>query len=254
MNLSGKVALVTGGAQKVGRILCLALARAGADIAMNYWRTEEDALKTKSEIESLNRRCLVLEDDITDIQQINRMMVKIEKEFNRLDILVHNAGNFNKCSFLEVTEEIWESSLGVNLKGPFFVSQAAAKLMLKNNSGRIIALVGNSYYENWPEFIPHTIAKTGLAKLMQSLAVALSPNIQCSAICPASFYVAEPGLTDCFMKKRGAKYRDGYIIENGIKIHKGNAEEVAELVVFLSGCSNYLNGAVIPIDGGKHAI
>ena len=76
--------------------------------------------------------------------QVNRMMAKIEKEFNRLDILVHNASNFNKCPFMEVTEEIWESSFGVNLKGPFFVSQA-------------------------------------VAKLMQSLAITLSPNIQCNA-------------------------------------------------------------------------
>jgi NAD(P)-dependent dehydrogenase (short-subunit alcohol dehydrogenase family) len=264
MNLSGKVAFITGGAQRVGKILCLALARAGADIAMNYWHTEEDAQKTKSEIESLNRRCLALEGDITDIQQVNRMMVKIEKEFNRLDILVHNASNYNQCPFMEVTEEIWESSFGVNLKGPFFVSQAAAKLMLKNGSGRIIALVGNSYYENWPNFIPHTIAKTGLAKLMQSLAITLSPNIQCNAICPAFIYPSyssEKVQTEFLMKKSSEKFQENSIIIRGenatkreIKIHKGNPEEVAELVVYLSGCSNCLNGAVIPIDGGKYAI
>jgi NAD(P)-dependent dehydrogenase (short-subunit alcohol dehydrogenase family) len=265
MNLSGKVAFVTGGAQRVGKILCLALARAGADIAMNYWHTEEDAQKTKSEIESLNRRCLALEGDITDIQQVNRMMAKIEKEFNRLDILVHNASNFNKCPFMEVTEEIWESSFGVNLKGPFFVSQAAAKLMLKNGSGRIIALVGNSYYENWPNYIPHTIAKTGLAKLMQSLAIALSPNIQCNAICPANIYLSESesDQSESLIKEKDAKFQEDYFNmdtsinfdASGIKIHKGgSAKEVAELVVYLSGCSNYLNGAVIPIDGGKYTI
>ena len=254
MNLLGKIALVTGGAQKVGRILCLALAGAGADIAMNYWHTEEDARKTKSEIESLNRKCLALECDITDIEQVNRMMEKIEKRFNRLDILIHNASNFNQYPFMEVTEEIWESSFGVNLKGPFFVSQAAAKLMLKNGSGRIIALVGNSYYENWPEFIPHTIAKTGLAKLMQSLAITLSPNIQCNAICPAFIYPSEGVQTESIMKKSGEKIQGDYMVISGIKIHKGNPEEVAELVVYLSGCSNYLNGAVIPIDGGKYAI
>lgn len=254
MDLSGKVALVSGGAQRVGRFLCLALARAGADIVMNYWHTEEDAQRTQSEIESLNRRCLPVEADITEIKQIHSMMAEIEKEFNRLDILVHNASNFNQCPFLEVTDEIWESSFGVNLKGPFFLSQAAAKLMLRNGSGRIIALIGNSYYENWPDFIPHAIAKTGLAKLMQGLAIALSPNIQCNAICPASFYPAENGQHETIRKKRGDEYQEDFIISRGVKLHRGTPEEVAELVVYLSGCSNYLNGAVIPIDGGKYAI
>ena len=254
MNLSGKVALVTGGAQRAGRFFSLALARAGADIVMNYLGTEEDAQKTKSEIESLNRRCLPIEADITEIKQINRMITEIEKEFNRLDILIHNASNYNQCPFMEVTEEIWESSFGVNLKGPFFLSQAAAKLMLKNGSGRIIALIGNTYYENRPDFIPHIIAKTGLAKLIQSLAVTLSPSIQCNAICPATFYPSEKGQTEHAMKERGEEFIDQgkYIKMRGVKIYKGNPEEVAELIVYLAGCSDYLNGAVIPIDGGKH--
>ena len=144
------------------------------------------------------------------------------------------------------------------------MSQAAAKLMLKNGSGRIIALVGNSYYENWPNYTPHTIAKTGLAKLMQSLAITLSPNIQCNAICPASIYPSESekDQSESLIKEKDAKFQEDFTIINtntnfdasGIKIHKGSAKEVAELVVYLSGCSNYLNGAVIPIDGGKYTI
>lgn len=236
----------------MGRMLCIALAGAGADIVMNYWRTEEDAQKTKTEIESLGRRCLAVEADVTDVRQISDMMGRVEMEFSRLDILVNNASNFNQCPFLEVTEEIWESSVGVNLKAPFFVSQAAAKLMLKNGSGRIIALVGNSYYENWPDFIPHAAAKTGHAKLMQSMAIALSPKIQCNAICPASVYPSEEGTY--VMETRGEKLEDGYVNIGGLLLHKGTTEEVAELVVYLSGCSNYLTGAVIPLNGGKSVL
>lgn len=254
MDLSGKVALVTGGAQRAGRIFSIALAKAGADIVINHLGSKEDAEKTKSEIENLNHRCLQIEADISNIKQGSYMIKQIEKEFGRLDILVHNASNFNLSPFDKVTEEIWDSSFDVNLKGPFFLSQAAAKLMLENGCGRIIALVGNSYYENWPEFIPHTIAKTGLVKMIQSLAVTLSPYIQCNAICPASFLPAEEDKHLVTMKERNEEFTEEgkFIMTRGIKIHKGNAEEVAELIVFLAGCSDYINGTVIPIDGGKH--
>jgi NAD(P)-dependent dehydrogenase (short-subunit alcohol dehydrogenase family) len=89
---------------------------------------------------------------------------------------------------------------------------------------------------------------------MESLAVALSPKIQCNAICPASFLPAEEGQTATISGARGDRHRDDAIITKGITIHRGTPEEVAELVVYLSGCSGYVNGAVIPIDGGKHVI
>lgn len=260
MILEGKVALVTGGAQRVGKVLCLALARAGADIVMNYWRTEEDAQKTKADIESLGRRCLAIECDITDIGQAQSMITEVEAEFGRLDILVHSASNYNIRPFLQVTEDIWESSLNVNLKGPFFLSQAAAKLMLKHGSGRIMALVGNSYYESWPDAIPHGVAKTGLVKLMQALAIALSPKIQCNAICPARILPSPAGQDMQVMRTRGDSLHDGESAEEkttrygNVVLREGTPEDVAELVVYLSGCSDYLTGAVIPIDGGKQAL
>jgi NAD(P)-dependent dehydrogenase (short-subunit alcohol dehydrogenase family) len=252
MDLSGKVALITGGAQRAGRYISLALARAGAHIVLNHYNTEKDAQITKADIEKLGRSCITIDTDINNITSSRAMIDEIEATFGRLDILVHNASNLNRCPFMEVTEEIWESSFGVNLKAPFFLSQAAVRLMMKNNAGRIIALVGNSYFENWPEFIPHSIAKTGLAKLMQSLAIALSPTIQCNAICPASFLDAEESKS--IRQTRGDDHKQEAIISKGISLHKGTPEEVAELVVYLASCSSYLNGTIIPIDGGKYAL
>lgn len=252
MDLSSKVALVTGGAQRVGRVLCLALARAGADIVINHWQTPQDAEHTKKEIEALGRRCLAVEADITNLEHIASMIRQVEDVFGHLDILVHNASNFNQKPFLEVTEEIWESSLRVNLKGPFFLSQAAARLMLQQGSGRIIAMIGNSNYENWPDFIPHTLAKGGLARLIQNLAVALSPHIQCNAICPAVIYPSAHGQDLHIMASRGESHAgERYERIRDTLVRRGTPEEVAELVVYLAGCSSYLNGAVIPIDGGK---
>ncbi len=116
-------------------------------------------------------------------------------------------------------------------------------------------MIGNSYYENWPDFIPHTIAKTGLAKMIQSLAIALSPHIQCNAICPAVIFPSEHGQDLRILSSRGEAHQDEHfeIIRDTV-LHRGNAEEVAELVLYLASCSNYLTGAVIPIDGGKSSL
>ena len=127
--------------------------------------------------------------------------------------------------------------------------------MMKNKSGRMVALIGNSYYENWPTFIPHSIAKTGLAKMMQGFAVALSPYIQCNAICPADILSSAGGLHIQQKKGEVMETQDADTLTiNGQILRRGNPQEVAELVVYLCGCSSYMNGAVIPLDGGKNCI
>lgn len=252
MRLDGKIALVTGGAMRVGRALSLALADAGADMVVNYYRTPKEAEETRRLIEAKGRRCLLVEADVSSIGEGRAMVGTIERDFGRLDILVHNAGNFNACPFEEVTEAVWDSSLNLILKGPFFLSQAAAKLMMKHKSGRIMAITGNSIYENWPDFVPHAIAKTGAAKLMQELAIAYSPYIQCNAICPGTVLRGDDGKDDAQRAKRGEASED--IVINGIHLFSGSPENLAELVVYLSGCSGFLTGQIISIDGGKTII
>ncbi len=252
MRLDGKIALVTGGALRVGRVLSLALADAGADVVINHYRTPKEAMETQRLIEAKGRRCLPVEADVSSIVEGRAMVDTIEKEFGRLDILVHNAGNFNFCPFEQVTEAVWDSSLNLILKGPFFLSQAAGRLMMKHKSGRIMAITGNSIYENWPDFIPHAIAKTGMGKLMQELAVAYSPYIQCNAICPGTILRGDDGKDDEQRAKRGESSDD--IIINGIRLFNGSPDDLAELVVYLSGCGGFLTGQVISIDGGKTII
>ena len=245
-DLKGKVALITGGNQRAGKLFSLTLAKAGADIAINYWKSDEDAIQTKKEIEALGRKCLMREIDNMDVKGMQGFVDEIEGTFGRLDILVHNAANYNHAPFLDVTEDHWDTSLGIILKGPFFLSQAASKLMMKNGGGRMIALIGNSNSEIWPDRIPHTIAKVGLMKMMENLAIALSPYIQCNCICPASFYKGRPGYE--------AKYDEEFHMLGEHKVRNGKVEYVAELVLYLATCSNYMNGAVIPLDGGKHLV
>ena len=256
MKLDNKVALVTGGAIRVGKIISRALAEAGADLVISYWGTEAEARETKAEIEAMGRRCMIYEANMRSIPQLQSLVKATEEEYGRLDILIHNASNFNEGPMSEVTEEIWDSSHEIILKGAFFLSQAADPLMMKHKSGRIIAMVGNSYYENWPIYIPHSIAKVGLVKLMECLAVTLSPYIQCTALCPATIMTSAAGGYSPVLQTRSETIDEEArtITVSGQKLVMGLPEQVAELIVYLSGCSNYMNGAVIPIDGGKHLL
>ena len=254
MDFSGKVVLITGGAEKAGRIFALEYAKAGADLVISHYRMPKEAEETKAEIEALGRRCLAVEANNRSIGQLQNLVKEIEAFYGRLDVIVHNASNFNDQPIEQVTEEIWDSSMEIILKGPFFLCQAAAPLMLKNGGGKMVAMIGNSYFENWPNFIPHSIAKVGLAKLMQLLAITYSPNIQCNAVCPASFLDSSSGSGILAARGEAVDPSANTITVNGVRLHRGNPYEVCELLLFLTGTNRYLNGAVVPIDAGKHLI
>ncbi len=256
MDLSNRVAMVTGGGVRVGKVISLRLAKAGADIVLNYIpMTKDETLETKKEIEALGRKCLAVEADMRNIPALRKMVEDTKSQFGRLDFLIHNASNFNDYPIQDITEEIWDSSQDIICKGAFFLSQAAIPLMMENKSGRMIAMIGNSYYENWPTFIAHSAAKVALAKVMQGFAIALSPYIQCNAICPADILSSAGGLHIQQMKGDVMADINSDTVEvNGQLLRRGNPEEVAELIEYLCGCSSYMNGAVIPIDGGKQCI
>lgn len=254
MKFDGKVVLITGGAEKAGKIFAIEFARAGADLVISHCNMPQQADQTKKEIEELGRKCLTVEADNRNVNQIKIMVDKIRSYYGRLDVIVHNASNFNDQPIEKVTEEVWNSSIEIILKGAFFLSQAAAPLMLESGGGKIIALIGNSYYENWPNFIPHSIAKVGLAKLMQLLAITYSPYIQCNALCPASFL--DSGSGDGILERRGEQLLNNgkSIMVNGVELYRGDSYDVAEALLFLASSSNYINGAVIPLDAGKSLI
>lgn len=259
--LAGRVVMITGGAERVGRVFSLALARVGASVVINHWRTAAAAESTAAEIRALGSECLIVEGDISDVPFTQHLVDVAVAKFGRLDVLVHNASNFFATPFLEVTEADFERSMGVNLKGPFFLSQAAARVMVKQGSGRILAMVGESYYESWPDYAAHCVAKVGLAKLMKVLAVTLSPVVQCNAICPASILPPDDRADLTLAAQRGEVWISGDGSSSSeapatdlSRLVQGTPDNVAELVVYLATCSNYLTGSVLTIDGGKSAI
>jgi NAD(P)-dependent dehydrogenase (short-subunit alcohol dehydrogenase family) len=232
-------------------VICQALAAAGADVAVNHLDRAAAARETVAAIEHCGRRAVALEADVSSTEQGRELVERTVAGLGRLDILVHNASTFVTRPFLDLTEEDFEASIGVGLRGPFFLSQAAARVMLEQGSGKIIALAGNSLYEAWPDYVSHALAKAGLARLMELLAVALSPTVQCLAIAPdrVLWTSAEHDHHQRGTRETGD---DGELVTlSGVRFRTGTADDVAHLVVELCQAGSYLSGAVIPLDGGK---
>jgi NAD(P)-dependent dehydrogenase (short-subunit alcohol dehydrogenase family) len=136
--LSGRVALVTGAAKRIGRFVALRLAAEGADVAIHYGRSEAEARDTVHEIEKLGQRAIAISADLTNVAQIQNLIDQAVSHFHRLDILVNNAANFLEAKFGSTTEQSWDASLDTNLKAPFFCAQAAAPHLAKSGKGIIV--------------------------------------------------------------------------------------------------------------------
>lgn len=253
IDLGGKVVLVTGGAQRVGRSISTAVAAAGADVIVNHWGVGVDAARTAREIEALGRRAVCVEADVSDPRAADALVRRSVEELGRIDVLIHNAGNSVFADFLEVSVEQFDASFDLFVRGPFFLSQSVAKVMLEQGGGKIIAIIGNSYYEAWPQRVGHTVAKSALARLVECMAVALSPTVQCVGVSPAQIMATDSGENLRVQESRGERTEGGTITtRGGTSFLKGSEEDLAELITYLCGSTAYLNGAVIPLDGGKH--
>jgi NAD(P)-dependent dehydrogenase (short-subunit alcohol dehydrogenase family) len=247
MRLNDKTAIVTGARRGIGRATALALAREGANVVVSD-TNQEDCQKVVDEIEELGRKGLALKCDVSSSDEVDSMVKRTVAEFGRVDILVNNAGILAFKPFLDLTDEDWDRTLSVNLKGQFLCARAASKEMIKNKWGRIINIASISSGGcgiAFPLIAHYTASKGGVIALTEALALELTPQgINVSAICP--------GAIDTDMAK-GVK-EGGQLAQVLARIPKGRLgqpEEIANLAVFLaSGESDYISGAAIVIDGG----
>jgi len=247
MKLDNKTAIVTGARRGIGRAIALALAKEGANVVVSDV-SQEDCQKVATEIEGIGRRGLALKCNVTSKAEVEGMVRATVAEFGRVDILVNNAGIISFKPFLELTEEDWDNTLNVNLKGQFLCAQAAAKEMAKNKWGRIINIASISSGGcgiAFPLIAHYTASKGGVMALTEALALELtSKGINVNAICP--------GAIDTDMAK-GTK-ESGQLEQVLLRIPKGRLgqpEDIANLAVFLvSEESDYISGAAIVIDGG----
>lgn len=251
--IAGKTVLITGSAERAGRVFARRFAAEGANVVVNHWKQSALADETVDLIRADGGQALAVEADVSDTAAARRLVEEATDWKGDLSVLVHNASSLRSKEFEEVTEADFDASFGINIRGPFFLSQAAAEVMKKQGHGRIIALVGNSTNEAWPNLIPHALSKTALIRLMEQLAVALSPVVQCNALAPTQFFRSDDGTNDALRSYRGEPLVDGdtYRVGTRYEFRNGDADDVAEALLFLATCSSYLNGTVIRLDGGK---
>src|SRR5690606_969189 len=186
MDITGKVALVTGGARRVGRSIALDLAEAGADVVVNYFRSAQEAERTVADIVALGRRAIAVRADVSLASDVDALVRRVADTFGRLDILVNSASTFESAPLLAIDEAAWDRVLGVNLKGPFLLTRAAVPLLRGHGGGVVINIADLSAFQPWPNYAHHSVSKAGLVHLPRVLARALGPDIRVNAIAPGT--------------------------------------------------------------------
>jgi NAD(P)-dependent dehydrogenase (short-subunit alcohol dehydrogenase family) len=245
-DLNGQIALVTGAARGLGRSMSLALARAGANVALGL-RDLNSHGDLPSQIEALGREALPLQMDMTSLDQIANAVDATVARFGRLDILVNNAGIAPDNLAENVREEDFDLTLAINLKGTFFASQAAGRVMIGQRSGCIINMSSQAGFAALPTESVYCMTKAGISHLTKCLAVEWGKyNIRVNAVAPT--FIHTPGTAACLSNP---EFRAD-VVERIAALHRiGEPSEVAGAVVFLaSPAASLITGHTLMIDGG----
>jgi len=248
LNLKNKTAIITGARQGMGRTHALTLAKAGAKVVVSDISLE-NCEKVVKEIKKEGGEAMAIKCDVSKEQEVDEMMKKTIKKWGKIDILVNNAGICQFKPFLELTEEEWDRTININLKGYFLCAQAAAKAMAKQKSGAIINIASVAMGQQGIGFsnIAHYCAsKGGIVGMTEAMAVELATyNIRVNAIAP--------GMIDTLMIDPIKKdpQQEKAILARVPMQRMGQAQEVSNLVLFLaSDESSYMTGSTVVIDGG----
>jgi NAD(P)-dependent dehydrogenase (short-subunit alcohol dehydrogenase family) len=249
-SLEGKVALVTGGRRGIGRAIALALAEAGADVALGDRVIDDGQLeKVAGEIKKLGRRSLALQADITKKADVDKLVQKAVAEFGAIDILVNNAAMNIRAPLLELGEDGWDKVIDTDLKGYYLCSQAVGKVMVSQKRGNIISIASTAAMGASPEMGAYCIAKAGVVMLTRVLALELAQyNIRVNAVAPSMVKTkfSQPLWDDAETLKQ---------IESEIPLGRlAEPEDIVGSVLFLaSDESAYVTGHTIVVDGGSSA-
>lgn len=237
--LSGRVALVTGSAKRLGRVVALRLAAEGADVVIHYGHSESEARDTVREIEKLGRQSIAISANLTSVPEIQSLVAQTVNHFHRLDILVNNAANFLETKFGSTTEQTWDASLDTNLKAPFFAAQAAAPHLAKSGKGIIVNFADIGGILGWQEFLPHSVSKSGVIQMTRILAKELAPAVRVNAIAPGT--ITMPGDPP--------EWQTDFIRRAPLQ-RTGRPDEIADAVLFLI-TAEFLTGQTLILDGGR---
>jgi NAD(P)-dependent dehydrogenase (short-subunit alcohol dehydrogenase family) len=247
-SLSGKVAVVTGGRRGIGRAIALALAGAGADIALGDRTVDDGQLEAAAaEIKKLGRRSLAVKADITSKAEVDNFIQKVADELGAVDILVNNAATNVRAPLLELGEDGWDRVINTDLKGCYLCAQAAGRIMVGQKRGNIINIASTAALKAAPQMGAYCIAKAGVVMLTKVLAVELGQfNIRVNAVAP---YIVKTKFSQPLwsepeaLKQIEAEIPVGRLAETG---------DIVGAVLFLAAdVSSYISGQTIIVDGGS---
>lgn len=240
MDLRGRVALVTGGGHRVGKAIALALGERGMDVAVHYNATAEGAAQTVRELQHLGVRAESFAGDLTDAATPPRLVAQLMQSFDGLDVLVNSAAIMRRTPFGETGIEDWDEILALNLRAPFFLSQAAAP-HLRERRGSIVNISDLAAFETWPGYLPHGISKAGIVHMTRGLARVLAPEVRVNAIAPGTVLLPD-SWTDTEREH----------LDRTTPLRRpGSPADVTQALLYLLD-AEYVTGETIIVDGGRH--
>jgi 3-oxoacyl-[acyl-carrier protein] reductase/pteridine reductase len=236
--LRGKSALVTGGARRIGREIALALARAGADVAITYRNSQTEARQTAEEIESLGCRSLAVQCDVRSEASIRAALETVTGGLGRLDVLVNNAAVFASAPLERISLEAWDTVFETNARGPFLVAREALP-HLREAQGRIVNIGSLGGIHAWASHAHYCGSKAALHMLTQTMAKAFAPDVSVNCVAPG--WIELDGQAD----ETGARFAARTPMRRN-----GTAGDVAQAVIFLATGPRFVTGQILAVDGG----
>ncbi|MCU0373276.1 MAG: SDR family oxidoreductase [Ignavibacteria bacterium] len=239
-----KVALITGGAKRLGKSISMHLARNGFDIALSYNKTRPaDVINLETEIKKLGSDVLSVKADLSVAGEIKKLFEDIRVKFGKLDVLVNNAAIFRQVDLFEITEEIFDEFIDVNLKSTLFCSVEGAKLMKYSGDKpcSIINISSLGGIQNWTGFVPYSVSKAGVIKLTKLLAKRLAPDVLVNSVAPGTVWIE--GDENINVDKEEEK--------NYPMKRFGNENDINGIIEYLVLKNKWMTGQVLAVDGGK---